>query len=92
MAFILHSPCARPRPESAHGQPHPPALRGTMDRLRCALLPMAIALYCVAIPGLLAVGMEGALGRVFAALAAVGAGLWLIGMAGRERPVRPSRW
>lgn len=92
MALIRNTPCGPVRPEPQRRRVSAPTASGPMHRLRGALIPLAIAHYCVAIPGLLVVGMDGTGGTVFAALAAIGAGLSLLGIAGRPSTTRPSRW
>lgn len=91
MPVGLNTPCGRAHPERPDGRDATAPTAGGLHRLRAALIPLAIALYCIAIPGLL-VGPKGAAGTVFVAMAALGAGLSLVGIAGRHRPPRLRHW
>lgn len=92
MALIFNTPCGRARPAAQRSLPSSAPAGGGLHRLRAALIPLGIALYCVAIPGLVIVGSDGAGGTAFVVVAALGAGLSLVGIAGRHRPTRISRW
>lgn len=91
MALTVHTPCGRHGPEPERPSPPAPA-SGTVQALRRTMLPLALVLYCVAIPGLIVAGTDSTAGHVFTAMAALGAALSLLGIAGRRRPVRLSRW
>lgn len=99
MSFVLATHGARhraqlPAAQMATAVPSPaaePAARSSRVRLvRRLLLPVALVLYAIALPGLIAVGPNGA-GHAFTILAAVAAGISLLGIAGAQR-VRVSRW
>ncbi|GAB98075.1 Na+/melibiose symporter-like transporter [Kineosphaera limosa] len=91
MAITLSTHCARQhvRP-AARALAGPPARRSRLQQVRRLLVPVAVLLYLVALPGIILVGADGA-AHAFAILAAVAATISLIGIGCAER-TRVSRW